>query len=449
MSTKVSPQKLAVALPAVSQGNDIPLLQADEQWFRNIIPPLGDTAEVSRIASIFAEPQFSIGMMQTLNHATLKELGVVDPSQRAGILAAVTSCSDDRWTSPPGKPAVCVKLCLLALSEVNTVDQSAFARIFVDLYWIDERMIGLDPSNLPDNVWRPMPWVYNKLSDLSCEVQPLRLFNAKTGLMLGALMFEGHISISVYLSSFPFDCCSIPILVQQGELESTDMYNFVETGTNLPGGDPVWITSGLPFEEASLMDWKINGYSVTTPVRSCADGVKRSTFWGFIHSSRKSKYYMWKIVFPLFCVCLLNWSIFLYDTMELDARVNICITMFLANAALLYVVGDSLPKTDFLTKMDYLILLTLFVNILGCMETWCVYKVSKEFDDELAFQIDYWVAIGLPAFFGIVSMCIFVPPLCKRKVGDTNWPDIYIKYKGGTTKGREVFGEYHNYTHLS
>ena len=108
---------------------------------------------------------------------------------------------------------------------------------------------------------------------------------------------------------------------------------------------------------------------------------------------------------------MLNWSLFLYDPSELDARVNVCVTMFLATAALLYVVSESLPKTDFLTKLDQLILLTLFVQVLATIETWLVALMTRE-DWGMrkeAEAVDLATCWGIPAIVLMCNLALFGP----------------------------------------
>ena len=55
---------------------------------------------------------------------------------------------------------------------------------------------------------------------------------------------------------------------------------------------------------------------------------------------------------PLYLVTALSFTTFEFEVDDLENRNNTVLTTFLAAFAMLYVVGEALPKTDFLTKVD-------------------------------------------------------------------------------------------------
>eukprot|EP01046_Picozoa_sp_COSAG06_P044168 COSAG06_NODE_5907_length_3217_cov_4.295382_6_plen_104_part_00 len=63
-------------------------------------------------------------------------------------------------------------------------------------------------------------------------------------------------------------------------------------------------------------------------------------------------------MFPLMLLAFLSSSTYDFDTDDIAGRSDSVATYFLAAFAMLYVVGESLPKTDFLTKIDQSIVLT-------------------------------------------------------------------------------------------
>ena len=76
---------------------------------------------------------------------------------------------------------------------------------------------------------------------------------------------------------------------------------------------------------------------------------------------REHQYYFFKVTILMWLIVLLSMPVFLYDFDQLEARMGLVSTMFLATAATLYVVGSDLPKTADLNKMDKLLLGTLAV----------------------------------------------------------------------------------------
>ena len=45
------------------------------------------------------------------------------------------------------------KLGFTSLSQIDTVNQTVHVRFFLDLYWVDPRVVGA--TYVPDGIWRP------------------------------------------------------------------------------------------------------------------------------------------------------------------------------------------------------------------------------------------------------------------------------------------------------
>jgi hypothetical protein len=61
------------------------------------------------------------------------------------------------------------------------------------------------------------------------------------------------------------------------------------------------------------------------------------------HVSRRSMFYFWKVLLPLYLLTLLSFQVYVFHPRELEARVNTTATYFLAAFAMLYVVAQGLP----------------------------------------------------------------------------------------------------------
>lgn len=423
-------------------------------WLAAVRPAL-PAADVDRYAAAFEESAVDRLSLPRLGHEGLKEIGVDSAVHRARIMAAA-GLAESTWSiSPPSRPAVRVCLGFMRISSVDTVSCSAHVAVFIDCYWEDSRLVDIE--ELPDDVWRPRVMVRNKIGDAIVEEHPVRIVDAAAGRVMGAIFFEGVVSIDLELRSFPFDACAVPLYISQGEseFEHSDAYSLVLTrgggggssGDEQGGKSRVAIFGALPGRDAEVSDFTVRGSSMVAQSRQVGgDGRLRDRLFAYCHLDRLASYYIWKVVVPLWCVCVLNWSLFLYDPSELDARVNVCVTMFLATAALLYVVSESLPKTDFLTKLDQLILLTLFVQVLATVETWCVALMAREDWGmrEEAEAVDMATSWGIPAIVVICNLALFGPPAiarcCRRKGG---LPSLYTSgRRGGKDVAQKLYGSF-------
>eukprot|EP01047_Picozoa_sp_COSAG01_P111028 COSAG01_NODE_39826_length_471_cov_1.887097_1_plen_143_part_01 len=116
---------------------------------------------------------------------------------------------------------------------------------------------------------------------------------------------------------------------------------------------------------------------------------------------------------------------------------NLNATLFLSAAAVLYVVGDSLPKMSYLTKLDKLIVATITTIFSVTVETCVVYmiasgneivrhaivngnetfytKVNETYYTDVARTLDIQFGLLMPATYAVINVFLFVPPLMQRR----------------------------------
>ena len=452
-----APTATLPGLPAYP-ANLIPL---DRAWLAAIRPALPEDS-IDRYAAAFAAAEVERLALAHFGHEGLKEIGVDSAVHRARIMAAAAPVESTWSLPPPTRPEVRICLGFMRISSVDTVSCSAHVAVFIDCYWDDPRIVGAEEP--PEDLWRPRVMVRNKIGDAVLEEHAVRIIDPAAGRVMGAIFFEGVVSIDLELHSFPFDSCAVSLFIDQGEseFEHSDAYSIVLARGGGGGGgggiidkttpkqgekSRVAIFGALPGRDAEVLDFEMRGFSLVTESRyQGGDGVLRDRLFAYCHLDRLASYYIWKVVVPLWCVCVLNWSLFLYDPSELDARVNVCVTMFLATAALLYVVSESLPKTDFLTKLDQLILLTLSVQVLATIETWCVALMAREdwgMRDE-AETLDIAACWGIPVIVVVCNLALFGPSAVARCCrGKESLPALYTSgRRGGKDAAQKLYGKF-------
>lgn len=430
-----------------------------KEYLAAIKPSLPKT-EIECIGKSFNANKIDMLTLCHLDHSGLEAVGVTNPTSRARIMASLKRPTCFSQPPPGERPKVIVRFGVVKISNVDTVNACASVISYIDCYWTDPRLVGIDPDAMPADIWRPDINVYNVMGEMDKHVHAPRLVNSSTGLVLGAFYVQGTISLSLGLRDFPFDSCIVPLKVMQVEEDNIDKFQFItnhESGKTENGGlidvkSGVSVFSCLPDSKPEITDWHLNGWSMCSYDDCGGDRVTRSVIIMWIHAERMSGYYIWKVVVPLWCVCVLNWSLFLYDVGDLDARVNCCITMFLATAALLYVVSESLPKTDFLTRLDKLIVMTLTVQVFATVETWiCALLVNDLGLEQLAQQIDFFCCIGLPAIVVMTNLFLFGKAafkcccpckICLDKGGLQNIPPCYTSKGRSMDEAVRLYGEF-------
>ena len=88
---------------------------------------------------------------------------------------------------------------------------------------------------------------------------------------------------------------------------------------------------------------------------SWSDGIEYK-----IVVERKSKYYVFKIILPIILILVVCWSSIYITPREIESRLTITIVCLLSLIAYNFVIDSDLPKLEYLTIMDHIILLSYF-----------------------------------------------------------------------------------------
>ena len=73
---------------------------------------------------------------------------------------------------------------------------------------------------------------------------------------------------------------------------------------------------------------------------------------------RKSRYYVFKVIFPIVLILIVCWSAVWITPREIESRLTITIVCLLSLIAYNFVIDKDLPKLEYLTIMDYIILIS-------------------------------------------------------------------------------------------
>ena len=116
---------------------------------------------------------------------------------------------------------------------------------------------------------------------------------------------------------------------------------------------------------------------------------------------RNEFYFMFKIFSPILLILIICWSVFWSPPKELESRLTVTITCFLALVAYTFVIDDDLPKLSYLTLMDQIILVSYFFASLPTIFAIFAHRLSLN-DNNNALRFDRIARllglIGYPAF---------------------------------------------------
>jgi hypothetical protein len=340
---------------------------------------------------------------------------------------------DEYWAQPSSKDEiddrgavllpVDLKMWLDKVNAVDTVAGTAFVTIMTTMYWTDKRLVGWPESaTLPAKLWGPTLGIKNALGDMQEKSVTFVLVDPETGRLKRTHIYTGSVDNPMDLRSFPFDMDTI-------EVKFVTLSNWLtldgERYGTLPKGKSYQLRQVQESGEGHWLNFRWSGqinewalHGVSTVIKELPPDATGNEFTAVnvnFHVTRKSAYYFWKALLPLYLLTILSMSTFHFATDNLDSRVATVSTYFLAAFAMLYVVGATLPKTDFLTKIDVVIVLSTCSLAFTGVVSLGLAKLHEESGADLAKDWNLRVEILLVSLYVLTNLWIFLPPCLNQK----------------------------------
>jgi hypothetical protein len=368
--------------------------------------------------------------MQSKSHKVVPKAGGGGGNKQPSLVvqrqALDSGAGEVCWSTPPGGGAgdepfwVDFRFNKWQVKQINTVERTTTVSIVVVFFWTDPRLVGWDVAKqLPHDLWGP----YLVVENGSCEwsQNTFALLDPASGRLKRGTTYSGDVETLLCLRDFPFDVDRVDLafscMSHWRTLDGEQVANCPRGRTyrlrpTRQKGEGKWL--GLYFS-SFVPEWQLLGVSTVVDEQPTnANGVDLTQVSFSFHVHRKSGFFVWKVLVPLYVLIVLCFSGFLFDTADLPGRMGHTMTGFLAAAATLYVVGESLPKVDFLTKIDQMVtsctLLLAFMAI-----SFCIIGVwQEEYGEDWAKRWNWIAAAALGIFFVLSNLMVFLPPVCRK-----------------------------------
>mmetsp|Transcript_6504 Transcript_6504/g.16452 ORF Transcript_6504/g.16452 Transcript_6504/m.16452 type:complete len:268 (+) Transcript_6504:643-1446(+) len=121
-----------------------------------------------------------------------------------------------------------------------------------------------------------------------------------------------------------------------------------------------------------------------------------------------------KVMLPLYMLTLLSFGTFEFEVDNLGDRNSSVSTYFLAAFAMLYVVGESIPKTEYLNKIDQVIILTTTSLVLIGLISFWIARIARD-DSERAEEVNSASQLGLFCFYVLFNVRLFIPVMIRQQ----------------------------------
>ncbi len=153
------------------------------------------------------------------------------------------------------------------------------------------------------------------------------------------------------LQNFPFDKQTLRIFLRQDETPIDEDRFLVSSYT---------MRKAEEFKELNpIQGWNITNVEMNYKIYNHL--LKEEYFDGFelvFEIERKSRYYVYKIILPIILILIVCWSAVWIKPIDLESKLTITIVCLLSLIAYNFVIDKDLPKLEYLTVMDYIILIS-------------------------------------------------------------------------------------------
>lgn len=300
-------------------------------------------------------------------------------------------------TSRPhsGTTQVEFALTLLDITSIDTADQSFTADLGVVLRWHDPRLAlpGSELRSLERSViWSPEVNVVNQ-RDVTKHLPEMVEVSAD-GTVVYRQRISGSFSNRINVADFPFD-------------EHDFRVQFMLLAHNL---SEVQFVNGelrnrTGVEENPLVvDWKVQSWRVDTkPYATKLTSFARPGFAIEFHASRRSGFFVMKLLFPLALVVFMSWAVFWLKPERIDAQVGLAATAVLTVITYRFAFDSLLPRVSYLTRVDYFISGCTALVFLSLLQVVVTESLMVHERASHARKVDRWSRVAFPACFAVLT----------------------------------------------
>ena len=179
------------------------------------------------------------------------------------------------------------------------------------------------------------------------------------------------------LQTFPFDKQILKIAyISTNDIADYEMTNKYNT----------YSAMNYFVKTQKINGWDIKGFNLYNTIEEDEQDMFVSTAVIEIQIERQHGYYIYKVLIPILLILLVCWSVVWVDPKELEARLTITIVCLLSLIAYNFVIDSELPKLEYLTVMDWIILVSYFYatvpNFISII-SFRLYKKNRRLSDKI------------------------------------------------------------------
>jgi hypothetical protein len=304
------------------------------------------------------------------------------------LLTTLTSSGiSQRHLDQPVKE-IHIGIVMVDISRVDNLNESVNAEFALVISWVDSSLVSPSQSSV-----RYLPMDSVNLPTLQIKnMRDAETFGAKGAEIYpdGRVVYRRRIAANM---KNKFDFRSFPFDKQQWDISIvyTGIQNIKLIPDDLLQGfyNPDWIT---------ISDWKVT-YEGQKVYEINALDFPLQTFEVTYGLSRRSDFFIWKVIVPMVLVVLMSWSVFWIDPKNIGAQLTVSVTAILTLIAFQFSVAQLLPTLPYLTSLDEFTIGADFMVFLAFMETIITSFLQDKGNTYWSDRIDHLARFIFPVIF--------------------------------------------------
>ena len=158
----------------------------------------------------------------------------------------------------------------------------------------------------------------------------------------------------------------------------------------------------------NINGWDMTGYDLNNKIIKNERGEFVSGVNIEIYIERQHGYYIYKVLIPILLILMVCWSVVWVDPKQLESRLTITIVCLLSLIAYNFVIDSELPKLEYLTVMDWIILVSYFYatipNFISVI-SFRLYKTNRPLSDKIEL---YSKKYGASSYIVLILIIVLI-----------------------------------------
>ncbi|MGB0415874.1 MAG: hypothetical protein ACPGKS_03390 [Coraliomargarita sp.] len=316
------------------------------------------------------------------------------------LLAPALSAEEPEYHTelPEGVvPVVEVAIYVIDVTKITGSEQSYEADISTLFRWKDERLAkaGAAKRIVPlSKLWNPNILLANLRNAKNSLPEELEI--QEDGTVLYRQRWTGSFSAQFDLKHFPNDVQSLPLLFVTRGYRDNEIE--LKPYPDLTGRS----------KRLSITDWQIGEISLSPTAYEIPElNISIPAIRAELPATRYVGYYLGTVFITAGIIVSMAWLVFWLDPSAHNPRVSVSVTSMLTLIAHRFVIQRELPKLPYLTSMDFFLLGSTLIVLLGLVCVVIVLNLYTRGEKEQATRVNFFFRCIYPLpFIGLLLLVL-------------------------------------------